>query len=414
MRETLKHLSTETAKLAATEVWPLRADEAVAALTDVWRVEQNLALLRLRLVRQVEALGVPPAQRFSSTASWLRARLHIDLGPAREWVRTAALLERRPVVAEAVPAAAIDIPQAAVIAAAVDDLPAQAGDEVVAAAETTLIRQAADLEPARLRRVGERVLEQVAPHLAAQTEREALDAADARAHTHRSLTLTRPDDGQVRIHGTLTVEDTAIVAAALDPLCLPRPGDDRNAGQRRADALVDICRLALRTRHLPDNGGAPAQLAVTVPFDVLAAQLAAGTTDTGHHLAPAVIRRWACDAQLLPVVLGGAGQILDAGRTRRLATGAIRRAVIVRDRGCTFPSCDRQPRWCDIHHLIPWSQGGATALDNLVLLCRHHHRVIHDGHWQARLNSDRLPEFVPPPWIDLKQQPRHNNYHQQR
>jgi len=173
-----------------------------------------------------------------------------------------------------------------------------------------------------------------------------------------------------------------------------------------------VCQLALRTRDLPDNGGAPPQLAVTVPFDVLTQQLTTATLDNGERLAPTTARRLACDAQILPIVLGGAGQVLDAGRARRLATGPVRRALVIRDRGCAFPSCDRPPRWCDAHHLQPWSKGGATALNNLVLLCRHHHRTIHDGNWQVRLDTNGLPEFIPPPWTDPRQAPRRNSYHQ--
>src|SRR6185503_787306 len=100
------------------------------------------------------------------------------------------------------------------------------------------------------------------------TEREALDRAEARAYKDRSFTLTMPEDGRVRLFGSLPLEDAAIVNAALDPLCVPRPGDERTPAQRRADALVDVCRLALRTGDLPDNGGVAPQLAVTVPFDV--------------------------------------------------------------------------------------------------------------------------------------------------
>jgi hypothetical protein len=119
----------------------------------------------------------------------------------------------------------------------------------------------------------------------------------------------------------------------------------------------------------------------------------------------------ACDVQVLPVVLGGAGQVLDAGRARRLATGPLRRALVVRDRGCAFPACDRPPRWCDGHHVRPWTRGGRTDLTNLVLLCRHHHRMIHDGDWTVRIAADGLPEFVPPPFFGNSQLPQRNKYH---
>jgi hypothetical protein len=110
-------------------------------------------------------------------------------------------------------------------------------------------------------------------------------------------------------------------------------------------------------------------------------------------------------------VLGSAGQVLDAGRSRRLATGSLRRALAVRDRGCAHPDCDRPPRWTDAHHLLSWADGGGTSLDNLVLLCRHHHRLVHAGEWGVRLGADQLPEFIPPRWLDSEQRPRRNLYH---
>jgi len=411
VRETLDQLTTETAKLAALRAWSLPDTEAVAALEAAFRLEQQAVAVQLHLIRHIESRGIPCAQRFRSTASWLQTRLHLDPQPARERVQAAAALDRRRVVDDSLNTGTVDARQAAVIAAAVNDIPAAAGEEVVAAAETTLINYAAQWAPHQLRRLGERILEHVAPEIAEQNEQEALDRADARAYANRSLTLTRPEDRQVRIFGSLTIEDAAIVNAALDPLCTPRPADERTPAERRADALVDVCRLALNTHVLPDNGGSPPQLAVTVAFDVLQGQLQTGTLDTGQRLSPTTVRRLACDAQILPITLGSTGQVLDAGRARRLATTPIRRSLVVRDNGCAFPGCDRPPRWCDAHHILPWTQGGTTTLDNLVLLCRHHHRTIHAGDWKIRLNTDKFPEFIPPPWTDPRQRPRRNTYH---
>ncbi|WP_435207487.1 DUF222 domain-containing protein [Micromonospora sp. bgisy143] len=172
-----------------------------------------------------------------------------------------------------------------------------------------------------------------------------------------------------------------------------------------------MCRLALRTGELPDHGGEPAQIVVTTSFDVLARQLDAGTLDTGPRLTPETVRRLACDAAILPAVLGSNGQILDVGRQRRLVTGPLRRALVLRDRGCAFPGCDRPPRWCDAHHIRHWADGGGTSLTNSVLLCGHHHRHVHQGEWRVRLGGDGHPEFVPPAWLDPAQVPRRNHYH---
>jgi hypothetical protein len=132
----------------------------------------------------------------------------------------------------------------------------------------------------------------------------------------------------------------------------------------------------------------------------------------GSPLSAVAARRLACDAAILPAVLGGGGQVLDVGRERRLFTGPLRRALILRDRGCAFPGCDRPPRWADGHHMIHWADGGETTLHNAVLLCGHHHRLIHHSPWQVRLNpADGLPEFIPPAYLDPRQLPRRNHYH---
>ncbi|HKG49492.1 MAG TPA: DUF222 domain-containing protein, partial [Actinomycetales bacterium] len=128
-------------------------------------------------------------------------------------------------------------------------------------------------------------------------------------------------------------------------------------------------------------------------------------TETGVPLSAGLARRLACDATLIPMVLGSASEPLDVGRATRLIPPAIRRALIARDRGCAFPGCRRPPRWCDAHHIQHWSEGGPTSLVNLVLLCDFHHDVIHHGHWTVTITDGR-PVFVPPAWLDPTRFPR--------
>ncbi len=94
-----------------------------------------------------------------------------------------------------------------------------------------------------------------------------------------------------------------------------------------------------------------------------------GTTADGLDLPPDVIRRLACDAEIIPAVLGTRSEVLDVGRLHRLVTPALWVALVLRDRHCTFPACTRPPVMCHAHHLLPWSTGGTTTLDNLALLC---------------------------------------------
>ncbi|HJT02437.1 MAG TPA: hypothetical protein VJ757_02235 [Pseudonocardiaceae bacterium] len=118
----------------------------------------------------------------------------------------------------------------------------------------------------------------------------------------------------------------------------------------------------------------------------------------GGPINAQVARRIACDAELIPVVLGTRGEPLDVGRASRTVPSAIRRAVLLRDGGCAFPGCTVPTRWCDIHHCVHWVDHGPTSLANCVALCARHHRLLHHSDWRIDM-TDGIPEFRPPPWL---------------
>jgi hypothetical protein len=392
--------------------WSLPDAELVDSLAAVWSAQQRLTVLVARLAAEAGNRGLPADQGCTSTAVWLRNQLRMSVSTGRRLVELGRLVDRRPVLEAAVSAGAVTVDQAGTIATAMASLPAAAGLETLAAAESALIGAAAQLDPQALRACGQRIL----GHLERDTgdedsAAERAERAYQRARAGRALYLARVEDGRVRLTGWLDSEAAAVVTAALDPLCRPVPGDDRTPTQRRADALADVCGLALRTTTLPDNGGDRPQIVITVPYDPLRARLGAGTLDVGAEVPATQVRRLACDAQLIPAVLGGDGEALDLGRARRLFTGAARRALVLRDRGCAFPSCDRPSRWTDAHHIRSWADGGRTDVDNGVLLCGYHHRLVHGGGWDVRLGRDGRPEFLPPPHLDPQRRPRRNLYH---
>jgi hypothetical protein len=164
------------------------------------------------------------------------------------------------------------------------------------------------------------------------------------------------------------------------------------------DALVELAKTSLDANVPPDSHGARPRLAVTTDLETLRGLLAErGLTEDGLELAPSVVRRLSCDADIIPVALGSAGVVLDVGRSYRLVTAPIWTALVVRDHHCAFPGCRRPPIMCHAHHIVPWAHGGATKLTNLVLLCGHHHRMIHETPWQVRMDVDSArPEFCPP------------------
>ncbi|NDL55718.1 HNH endonuclease signature motif containing protein [Phytoactinopolyspora mesophila] len=128
----------------------------------------------------------------------------------------------------------------------------------------------------------------------------------------------------------------------------------------------------------------------------------------GGPISTETLRRITCDASITPVLVGPHGVPLRVGRAERIVTPGIWTALVARDRGCAFPTCTRPPAWCQAHHIRHWSDGGGTDLENMVLLCAHHHRVIHHGGWDVHIGPDGHPVFVPPPWIDPDRTPRRN------
>ncbi|MEU7587405.1 DUF222 domain-containing protein [Micromonospora sp. NPDC049230] len=413
MIDELARAESAVATCADASAWALSEHDLIAALDATHRLQQRLAAVQVAVVRELDGRGTAVAQGASSTTVWLRHRLRLDVAAARRLVGLAASLDvAPPAVRAALARGAVTVEQARVIAEAVATVSAHAGVEVADKAVGVLVDWAAQFDPTLLRRLGSRILDHVAPEIADAAAAAALEAEAARAARDRHVTVSERAGGRLRLSGTLDAETAALVRAAIDPLSPPcGPDDTRTPGQRRHDALAEVCRLALRTGELPERGGDPAQLVVTTDFDGLTRRLGAGTLDTGPHLTPAAVRRLACDAAILPAVLGGAGQVLDVGRQRRLVTGPLRRALVLRDGGCAFPGCDRPPRWCAAHHIRHWADGGPTSLDNAVLLCGHHHRHLHQAEWAVRLGGDGKPEFVPPAWLDPGQIPRRNHYH---
>ncbi len=178
--------------------------------------------------------------------------------------------------------------------------------------------------------------------------------------------------------------------------------DQRTVDQRRADALIELCaKLAgVPDPELPATG-AKTQVIVTMDYDQLRDRLGYGTTIDGQPLTPAMVRMLACDAAITPVILRSESQPLDVGRTSRLVTPAQRIALYIRDRGCTFPGCDRLPSWCDAHHLTHWLDLGHTKVQNLALLCRHHHTIVHQRGYTGTLGPNgvtwhRTPRHLQP------------------
>ncbi len=390
-------------------LWAARdAGDLLDVTVELERLRSHLAAVQARVAVEVEASEAARAAGWVSPGDWLTQVAGGRRGHGQRLLRTArGLCGDRTATLVALAAGEVSPEHAEVIVAVVDRLPVD--PSLREEAERALLDQAASLNASELRRAGEHLLEVLDPGGSARAEEAALDRLERSAHLGRFLSIAEDGLGGVRVRGRGTAEDAAIIKTALHALAAPLPGTDpdcgeagrdtRDHGARCWDALVETCLEAQECAGLlPEDHGARPRVTVTVTLEQLRTGLGTALLGTGEDLSASAVRRLACDAGVIPAVLGTVGEVLDVGRTQRLVTPAIWKALVLRDGHCRFPGCRRLPLACDAHHLVHWADGGGTSLDNLVLLCRAHHTLLHATPWQARLNPvDRRPEFRPPP-----------------
>ena len=417
---------------------------------------RRAAFARLEQVAELERLGVAEQSGDRSTARLLQETWRLGPAEATRLVKEAAdLCPRRSIVGEELPprlpatsaaAAAGEIGDAhvAIIRKTmarldrVDDLP----PETWAGAEQTLAREARVLGPKGLQAAADRLLAHLDP--------DGEQPPDDDPGRDDELLIVRRKDGTVVYRGWMSdpVDGEAFLEV-IDDLSTPTgPDDPRELGRRRADGLKDLVGDARsphgiaadarreRADEEPDaelgdalipsprraeeseqtagrraSADRPGRALLTITIDhrwlceALAGRGGYGLLDSGARVHPATVRRWACDAEIVPVVLGAKSEPLDVGRLQRTLTDAIRRALNLRDGGCAFPGCSRRPRRCHAHHIRHWRDHGPTEIDNLVLLCAFHHQLMHHGHWAVAVVDGR-PWFTPPDWIDPDRRPR--------
>lgn len=179
----------------------------------------------------------------------------------------------------------------------------------------------------------------------------------------------------------------AVVRTALEALAKPSGmHDDRNREVRLADSLVELA-----------SGSKPANVQVTATVETLMglAGASAGEMEFAVPLSSATVRRLACDSTVVRVLVNEKSVAIDVGRSKRIIDGALRKALKMRDGWCRWPGCERPASWCDGHHVVHWADGGPTDLENLVLLCRRHHRLVHEGGWQLIKAEEELMPIAP-------------------
>lgn len=404
---------------------------------------------------EAEKRGIVAESQCASTCAWVAEYAWHSRRESATVTKAAALLLREDMtlLADAVATVDLDLPTAVTVGGEFDKL----APDLKVEARPVVLEQFIDIGAGH----GPRGVRLLKEHLLARYGADgAFEDAEERCRRQINLSCGRKNQaGLWNYRLTLDNESHAVLQAAIGPGSAPRVDqetglpDTRPAGHRRGEALIAALRRAqTAARHVPTSP--KATLIVTIGYDDLVAQTgthtvrdargnpdtsgttcspdthgsigvhgatnipgslgacgvgnAVGTLADGTPLSPETVRRIACDAQIIPVVLGSRGAILNQGRAERLFTTAQIRALWQRDGHCSFPGCDAPAAWCDAHHLIHWVDGGTTNLDNATLLCPRHHSIVHRDrlaghvtaghvHWDRRPGSYQAKPAPPAP-----------------
>jgi len=357
---------------------------------DMLRLRQHIngceAEFNRRLIRFDKGQGYQASGALTLKA-WLRWKCNFSPAVASDRVEVARQLEDLPQASQAFANGDFSYQHAAMIARTAEKL----GEKMEENAERIMVTAARELDLARLR--------VASIHLRHYMDPDSVLGDANESHELRFLHLSQTLDGVFYLNGRLDPEGGATLQTALNALSgPPTPDDVRSPKQRRADSLVELARQQLDRGELPEVGGQRPHLSVIVEVSTLAKQPGspAAELDWGGPIPAETARRLACDAALTPIVRGSESDQPLAERTTRAISGSQRTALAVRDRGCRFPGCGRPPAWTDAHHIHHWADGGGHQMPNLVLLCRRHHRMVHEGGWHLAWDEQRNLVAVPP------------------
>ncbi|MHA7166707.1 HNH endonuclease signature motif containing protein [Arthrobacter bambusae] len=397
---------------------------------------------------------------YRNAAEFLRARLRIGIGEARRRLTLASgvlprtgitgqdVPERHEVLAAALSTAAVPSRSATIISTALDQVRHLADQETTLQMEHSLTQTAVRSDPDFVNRMAKRWVDAI--------DQDGTEPSEEELRHRQGAFIRKPRRGLHHLEIFATAEQFETLATAMNTATNPRlqhhtndtaagaqdpdpagttgrpaghpehdtadPAlDRRSRAQKLLDGLTGACSIALATGGLPANGGLRPQVMVTIDYQELLERIdretptaanprpGTGASTFQGPIHPSVIRKIACDADIIPVLLGSHSRVLDIGRTTRIFPPHIRKAIIARDQGCTFPDCTIPAPWCEAHHITYWSNGGTTSTDNGTLLCSHHHHVIHKEHWTITMETGTA-WFKPPPHLDPRQTPRRNHY----
>jgi hypothetical protein len=321
----------------------------------------------------------------SSAASWISRTCNMSVNSAADRLRVGEQLQSLPKVAAALSSGEIGFQSASLLCHLRDWL----GENRDLFDEDEMLGYAREYSVFSLRK-----LCNVARHVADPDRFFQEAEAD---FTRRRLHISLMSDGMYAIDGTLDPECGAAAKTALDSLSRRRGEEDgRSGSQRMHDALAELVHHAMDQGTLPRRNGVRPHVTVTTTLEALKGEVGVPPSDLefGLPISSKTMERIACDCSISRVLLADS-MVMDVGRATRVTSAPRRRALIVRDKGCRFPGCDRPVNWTNPHHIIFWARGGPNSIANEVLVCFYHHRLVHEGGWQV-IKAGREFRFLAP------------------
>ena len=375
--------------------WLPRQQPGSQLATELPELRRSIDRLELLFSDGAAALteaGDAQLQGSTSPAGWLSRHCRMSAYAAAQRLRVGHQLSRLPASARALAEGEIGFAHLVLIAdtaRAVATSPTGGG----------VLDEAALLAAAREIRVSD--FRHHCHHVRHAADPEGCAAAEEKARQAGRLELRSDGDGTVRIKGRLEASDGATLKTALEPLARRRGGDDGRTHDRRlADAMAELAWLQLERGHVRRHGGQRAHLQVTTTLETLLGQAGAPAAELefGLPISSRMLERLACDCTLTRVLLGSDSAVVDVGRARRVVSRGMRRALNRRDKQCQWPGgCGRPAACCSAHNLATRTRNGEVTLDSRVLLCHHHHRLVHEGGWQLLKTDDGRYLTIPPP-----------------
>lgn len=379
----------------------MSAPEKEEALVALVEARSQLDALTLRVL--AEADDVATAHGTRDAAAWLAVETRTTSRVARRDLALAQAFVRHAAVLDGLSAGALRMEQAKAVVDAVDALPATVDAEVRDLARSTMLSMASEHDARDLVRIGKRILDIVAPEVGESQEAKELEAEEARADAKVEMGLIE-DDGTGRCRGWFTGPASMgrMLKRQLLAFANPARHDDADLKDESGELKPMRRRLGEAFREYverfpadrtPQTAGVNATIVVTMTLEQLLAENGTALLDDGSRMSAGQARRLACEAGIIPVVLGTKSQPLDLGRSARLFTKAQRIALALRDGGCTAQGCETSASGCHAHHDDPWSRRGLTDVGNGRLLCPRHHRLAHNPRYDKHIHADNTVTF---------------------